>query len=185
MAAEMMTEEVSVLAQPVHDVDSLLAAPSFIGQAITCGGWSIALNIAWTNTIIDTFELVKIPRSPNWLIGAVNVDGNIIPVVDLSVYFVPNAPPMQIDRHHRLLVGGRRDSSVENAGGSGDDSVFAILFVGLPMQIQYSREPVDEAIVIPECLRELCIGTAKDAAGKTYFEMNTDRFIEYLSLSLI
>jgi chemotaxis signal transduction protein len=156
-----------------------------IGQAITCGGWSLALNLVWTNAIIDTFELVKIPRSPNWLLGAVNVDGNIIPVVDLSVYFVPNAPPMQIDRHHRLLVGGKRDESIESTGGSGSDSVFAIMFTGLPMQIQYTREPVDEAVVIPERLRELCIGTAKDGTGKTYFEMNTDRFIEYLSLSLI
>ena len=158
---------------------------SITGQAITCGGWSLALNLNWTNTIIDVFELVNIPRSPNWLIGAVNVDGNIIPVVDLSVYFVPNAPPMQIDRHHRLLVGGKRDASIESTVGSSSDSVFAILFSGLPMQIEYTRETMDETIVIPERLRELCIGTAKDSNGKTYFEMNTDRFIEFLSLSLI
>lgn len=169
-----------------NPVDTAVASQvDFVGQAITCGGWSIALNIAWANTIIDTFELVKIPRAPNWLIGAVNVDGNIIPVVDMSLYFVPNAPPMQIDRHHRLLVGGKRDENIESTGGSGSDSVFAILFSGLPMQIQYTRESVDDAIVIPDRLRELCISTAKDRAGKTYFEMNTDRFIEFLSLSLI
>ena len=53
------------------------------------------------------------------------------------------------------------------------------------MQIQYTREPMDEAIVIPELLRELCLGIAKDSSAKTYFELNTDRFIEFLSLSLI
>lgn len=158
---------------------------SLTGQAITCGGWSIALDIAWTNTIIDAFELVKIPRAPNWLIGAVNVDGDIIPVVDLSVYFVPNALPMQIDRRHRLLVGGKKESTVEGVSGSRSDAVFAILFSGLPMQIQYTREVVDEAIVIPERMRELCIGTAKDGNGKTYFEMDTDRFIDLLSMSMI
>ena len=155
----------------------------FTGQAITCGGWSIVVNIQWSNTIVDTFELVKIPRAPDWLIGAVNIDGNIIPVVDLSIYFVPNAAPMPIDRHHRILVGGKRDVGAE--GATGDDSVFAILFAGLPMQIEYTQEIMDETIVIPERLRELCIGTAKDGAGKTYFEMNTHRFIEFLSLSLI
>lgn len=179
-----MTEEALAQAEAAQVIASS-PVTSVIGQAITCGGWSLALNLNWTNTIIDVFELVSIPRAPNWLIGAVNVDGNIIPVVDLSVYFVPNAPPMQIDRHHRLLVGGKRDASIESSGGSGSDSVFAILFAGLPMQIQYTQETMDETIVIPERLRELCLGTAKDSTGKTYFEMNTDRFIEYLSLSLL
>ena len=180
----MTTEESLVQAEAAQEITSSQVT-SVIGQAITCGGWSLALNLNWTNTIIDVFELVNIPRAPNWLIGAVNVDGNIIPVVDLSVYFVPNAPPMQIDRHHRLLVGGKRDASIESSGGSGSDSVFAILFAGLPMQIQYTQETMDETIVIPERLRELCLGAAKDSTGKTYFEMNTDRFIEFLSLSLL
>ncbi len=184
MDAEIISEDTFAQHPPEQDVVSSPIA-SITGQAISCGGWSLTLNLSWTNTIIDEFELVNIPRSPNWLIGAVNVDGNIIPVVDLSVYFVPNAPPMQIDRHHRLLVGGKRDASIESTVGSGNDSVFAILFSGLPMQIEYTRETMDETIVIPERLRELCIGTAKDSNGKTYFEMNTDRFIEFLSLSLI
>jgi chemotaxis signal transduction protein len=157
------------------------------GQVITCGGWSIALNMHWANTIVDTFELVKIPRAPHWLIGAVNIDGSIIPVVDLSVYFVPNAAPMAIDKRHRILLGGKRVESVE--GISANDSVFAILFSGLPMQIEYTREAMDPSVVIPEQLRELCLGMAKSNAGsnkdKTHFEMNTDKFIDFLSLSLI
>lgn len=169
----------------MEDITEPIEVTGFTGQAITCGGWSIALNIAWTHTIIDAFELVKIPRAPNWLIGAVNVDGSIIPVVDLSVYFVPNAPPMQIDKRHRLLVGGKRESNLESVGGSRGVVVFAILFSGLPMQIQYAREAVDERIVIPERMRELCLGTAKDGNGKTYFEMDTDRFIDFLTLSMI
>lgn len=162
----------------------------FTGQAIVCGGWSLALNMNWANTIVDTFELVKIPRAPNWLIGAVNLDGSIIPVVDFSVYFVPNAAPMAIDRHHRILVGGKREDQAE--GAAANDSVFAILFSGLPMQIQYTREVIDTAHVLPERLRELSLGIAKSVAAttsvgesKTYFEMNTDRFIHFLSLSLM
>lgn len=159
----------------------------FTGQAITCGGWSLALNMQWANTIVDAFELVKIPRAPNWLIGAANIDGNIIPVVDLSLYFVPNAVPMVIDRHHRILVGGKREDNAEGVAGS--DSVFAILFSGLPMQIQYTREAMDASHLIPERLRELSLGMAKNntssGSGKSHFEMNTDRFVDFLSLSLM
>lgn len=164
-----------------------MSAEVFTGQAITCGGWSLAIKMQWASTIVDTFELVKIPRAPNWLIGAINLDGSIIPVVDLSVYFVPNAAPMAIDRHHRILVGGKRDDQTD--GVSANDSVFAILFNGLPMQIQYTREEMDASHVIPERLRELCLGMAKnnavESSNKTHFEMNTDRFIDFLSLSLM
>lgn len=155
----------------------------FTGQAITCGGWSITLNMPWANTIVDAFELVKIPRAPNWLIGAANIDGRIVPVVDLSLYFVPNAAPMAIDRHHRILVGGKREEGAE--GGSGNEHVFAILFSGLPMQIEYTREGLDVDVVIPERLRELSLGVAKSQAGKKSFEMDTDRLVDFLSLSLI
>jgi chemotaxis signal transduction protein len=153
------------------------------GQVITCGGWSIALNMHWANTIVDTFELVKIPRAPHWLIGAVNIDGSIIPVVDLSVYFVSNAVPMAIDRHHRILVCGKREQGAE--GATGNDNMLAILFNGLPLQIQYTREAVDASVVIPERLRESCLGIAKTTSNKTHFEMNTDKLTEFLSLSLI
>lgn len=158
----------------------------FTGQSITCGGWSLALNMQWANAIVDTFELVKIPRAPDWLIGAVNIDGSIVPVVDLSVYFVPSAAPMTVDHHHRILVGGKRE---ENAEGAANEGVFAILFSGLPMQIQYTREVLDASHVIPERLRELSLGVAKsnaaNGATKTHFEMDTDRFVNFLSLSLM
>jgi CheW-like domain len=156
---------------------------SLTGQTITCGAWRIVLNMRWANTIVDTFELVNIPRAPNWLIGAVNIDGRIVPVVDLAVYFLPTATPAAIDRHHRILVGGKREDNTE--ASATNDSVFAILFCGLPMQIQYTRDVMDASMIVPERLRELCLGTATDEAGHRYFEMNTDRFIDFLSLSLI
>jgi chemotaxis signal transduction protein len=155
----------------------------FTGQAITCGAWTIVLNMQWANTIVDTFELVNIPRAPNWLIGAVNIDGSIIPVVDLSVYFEPKATPMAIDKHHRILVGGKREDNTE--ASASNDNVFAILFSGLPMQTQYTREAMDAAIIVPERLRELCLGAAKGMLGQTFFEINTNSFVDFLSMNFI
>lgn len=158
-------------------------AEVYTGQAIVCGDWSLALNMQWANTIVDTFELVKIPRAPNWLIGAANIDGRIVPVVDLAVYFEPTMTPTAISRHHRIIVGGKREENAE--GALGNDSVFAILFSGLPMQIKYTREAIEASVVMPQRLHELCHGMAQNNAGKKYFEMDTDKFIDYLSLSLI
>jgi chemotaxis signal transduction protein len=159
----------------------------YTGQTIVCGDWSLALNMQWANTIVDNFELVNIPRAPNWLIGAANIDGSIVPVVDMAVYFEPNMTTTAITRHHRIIVGGKREENTE--GALGNDSAFAILFSGLPMQIQYTREAIDTNAALPDRLRELCLGMANShvssSGNKMHFEMNTNRLIEFLSNSLI
>lgn len=146
-------------------------------QAIECGRWSLAFGFDWANTIVDQFQLVTIPKAPAWLIGAVNLDGGIVPVVDLTAYFESEERVKAIDRHHRLLVGGITDGNHENA--------VAILFAGLPFQIQYTREPVNTALVLPERLQELCRGVARSEAGKRHFEIDTQRFIDNLSMRLM
>lgn len=146
-------------------------------QAIQCGPWSLALSFDWANTIIDHFDLVNIPKSPAWLIGAVNLDGGIVPVVDLAAYFEPEAKTAAAGRKHRLLMGGRTEGSNENA--------VAILFSGLPFQIQYTREPVSADVALPERLQELCRGVAQSEAGKRHFEIDTQRFVDNLSLRLM
>ncbi|MFM2448791.1 MAG: hypothetical protein RIS44_1241 [Pseudomonadota bacterium] len=159
----------------------------FTGQTITCGAWSLALKSPWAHTIVDTFELVAIPRAPLWLVGAVNINGSIVPVVDFAAYFAPDARHTAADKHQRILIGGRRDEGMDEAATH--DSVFAVLFNGLPMEIEYTREAVDVSTVLPERLKELCIGMARrtldDGSDSVHFEMNTDRFMDFLSLSLM
>ena len=144
-------------------------------QAIQCGPWSLALSFDWANTIIDQFELVNIPKAPLWLIGAVNLDGGIVPVVDLAAYFEPGKTPAAVDRRHRLLMGGRVDASNENA--------VAILFSNLPFQIQYTRARLSSDVTVPKRLRDLCRGVARSDTGQLHFEIDTPRFIDHLSYS--
>jgi chemotaxis signal transduction protein len=160
-----------------HVVAGVSSIDTHTAQAIQCGPWSLALSFDWANTIIDRFELVNIPKAPPWLLGAVNLDGSIVPVVDLAVYFEPEAKTAAIGRNHRLLMGGRTDGNTENA--------VALLFSGLPFQIQYTREPVSAASALPERLRELCRGVARSEAGKVHLEIDTQRFIDHLSMRLM
>ena len=158
-------------------VNAGVAVHAHTAQAIQCGPWSLALSFDWANTIIDQFELVTIPKAPEWLIGAVNLEGGIVPVVDLAAYFGPDGRATAIDRHHRLLMGGRTHDSNENA--------VAILFAGLPFQIQYTREPVSTDFAMPERLREICRGVARSDQGQSHLEIDTHRFIDNLSMRLM
>ena len=168
---------VVMAAPPANPGQDAALSNTHTAQAIECGRWSLALGFDWANTIVDQFQLVTIPKAPAWLIGAVNLDGGIIPVVDLAAYFEPEEKVMSIDRHHRLLVGGMTDGSNENA--------VAILFSGLPFQIQYTREPLRAGVALPERLQELCRGLARSEAGKHHFEIDTQRFIDNLSMRLM
>ena len=175
-----MDDQTPLVAMTTPDADEGARATvsnTHTAQAIECGRWSLALGFDWANTIVDQFQLVTIPKAPAWLIGAVNLDGGIVPVVDLAAYFEPEEKVMSIDRHHRLLVGGMTDGSNENA--------VAILFSGLPFQIQYTREPLRAGVALPERLQELCRGLARSEAGKHHFEIDTQRFIDNLSMRLM
>ncbi len=167
---------VSMAAPLVDEGANAYFSSTHTAQAIECGRWSLAVGFDWANTIIDQFQLVTIPKAPAWLIGAVNLDGGIVPVVDLAAYFEPEERVMTIDRH-RLLMGGMTDGSNENA--------VAILFSGLPFQIQYTREPLSAGVALPERLQELCRGVARSEAGKLHFEIDTQRFIDNLSMRLM
>jgi chemotaxis signal transduction protein len=148
-----------------------------VGQAVQCGRWSLVFNFLWTNAIIDEYELVAIPGAAEWLVGAANIEGSIVPVVDLARYFEPGAVQQAAERHRRLLLGGRADGSNENAA--------ALLFSKLPFQVQYTREPLSPDTQLPERLREVCNNTAKSSSGASYFEIDTERFVEFLSLNLL
>jgi purine-binding chemotaxis protein CheW len=50
------------------------------------GGEWFGLEISRIQEVVETPRLDYIPRAPVWLIGAMNLHGSIVPVLDLAVY---------------------------------------------------------------------------------------------------
>lgn len=167
----------STAAAPRGPVAHAPAAETCTAQAIQCGPWSLALSFDWAHTIVDQFELVNIPNAPAWLIGAANLDGGIVPVVDLAAYVEPGQKTATTDQRRRLLLGGRTDGSNENA--------VAIVFSGLPFQIQHTREPLGAGMAIPDRLRDICRGSARSDSGRAHLDIDTHRLIDNLSMRLM
>jgi chemotaxis signal transduction protein len=149
-----------------------------LGQTLNCGPWTVVVDFNWSNLIVDKYELVNIPRAVSWLAGAVNIEGAIFPVVDLATYIV--GPVVEVPangKNVRLLLGGRSEGASDEAVG--------LLFTGLPFQIEYSRQPIDAEAPIPLRLREICRGMAIAADGQRYFELDTDRLLNWLTMNLV
>lgn len=150
-----------------------------IAQGIVCGSWALAFSFDWARQIVEEFEISAIPKSPPWLLGSANIEGNIIPVVDLSVYFSPTTANLVVSPHQRLLVGGLT--------AAGADDAVALLFNGLPQQLNYESEDLTYGGALPAKLREACAGVATDLSGRNFLEINIEKLMVILAdeLSLL
>lgn len=156
-----------------------VAAPAVtrqLAQGVICGDWALAFNFDWARQIVDEFELVPLPRAPSWVLGAVNVNGLIVPVVDLANYFAESTVPAQQVRGHRLLVGGVQ---AEDADGA-----LALVFSLAPVQLEYSPQFLLQPNSLPARLKEVCKGTACDDKAHLFFEIDPQRLMDALSAEL-
>lgn len=108
------------------DLDAALPEATWLrAQAIDCGAFKVAVPFDWARNVVEDFDIIPAPSAPPWLVGAANVDGRIVPVVDLAAW-LDTGGAQAPQRRCRLLVGGH-----------GEDS-YALLFDGLPMLARYS-----------------------------------------------
>lgn len=160
-----------------------------LAQGIICGPWALAFSFDWARQLVERFELSAIPKAPGWLAGAANVDGNIIPVIDLAQYFSPEIATLTTASTQRLLVGGVGGAAGGHADASTADTedAIGILFGSLPQQLRYEPQSLTYASALPMKLREVCDAVAADASGLNYLEINTARLMAMLSdeLSLL
>lgn len=127
---------------------------------------------------MEHYEISAVPKAPSWLIGAANIEGNVLPVVDLATYFSPTMASYSVQRQ-RLLVGGLTAQS--------SDDAMALVFDGLPQQLNYEPQELTYAGALPPKLRDVCDLVALDASGRNFLEINIDKLMAVLAdeLSLL
>jgi chemotaxis signal transduction protein len=161
-------------------VQGAAAAHERLAQGIVCGPWALAFSFNWARTIVEQFDLVAVPKAPLWLVGAANVDGNIVPVVDLALYVNPQALPEamggQGSAQRRLLVGGM-------GGGNAEEAV-AIIFSHLPQQLRYQPRDIAGVAGLPARLRDICNAYAQDANGQMFLEIDSQRLTDAMAQEL-
>lgn len=146
-----------------------------LAQGILCGTWALALPFDWARQIVDDFQLSPVPKAPSWLLGSTNVDGNILPVIDLSLYL--GLTTTASAQRQRLLIGGTMDSSSSDSAGD----AICLAFEGLPQQLSYDSRPLTYSSALPPRLRELCTSVGSNATGHEFLEINTTRLLDALS----
>jgi hypothetical protein len=100
-------------------------------------------------------------------------------VIGLALYFSPTTANLQVSPHQRLLVGGITAASAEDA--------VALIFNGLPQQLNYESQELTYAGALPPKLREACDSVASDPTGRNFLEINVEKLMAVLAdeLSLL
>ncbi len=97
-------------------------------QAVRCGERWFAFPYGWARAAVEQVQLSAVPGAPTWLAGAANVEGRIVPVIDLLAWTTPGGFVDARAKDARLLV-----------GGEGED-VVAVLFHGMPRLVRVTRQ---------------------------------------------
>ncbi len=155
---------------------ALPAPAKRLAQGLHCGEFLLAFQFQWARQIIEQFELVPVPRAPSWMLGAVNANGLIVPVVDLDNYFSQRAAPAQLQRGQRLLLGGLVAEDADNA--------LAVVFTQTPTQLDYHPQPIAMPDALPARLQEVCVAVAFDDLARSYIEIDLAKLMDAMSAEL-
>lgn len=149
------------------------------GTVLECGPWFLVFPYGIGHGIVEQFELVAVPKAPEWFAGAVNVDGQVLPVVDLLSHLEPQAArKSQTHRSHLLVCDVPSAESTENR--------MALIFQGLPHQVRYLPHPLplEPEARLPQALTEICPRYALLPDGRTVYEIDYPALCEALSAEL-
>lgn len=150
-------------AAPATAAPLAVAAVGEAAQAVRCGERWIAFPYGWARSAVEQVQLSAVPGAPAWLAGAANVEGRIVPVIDLVAWTTPGRFIDARVKDARLLV-----------GGDGED-VAAVLFQGMPRLVRVSREP---QVIGQDRLTPYVIG--HDIADLQTVTLDAPRLIEAL-----
>ncbi len=122
--------DLAVPLQDAAEAAAVVAAPvGEAAQAVRCGERWFAFSYGWARAAVEQSHLSAVPGAPAWLAGAANVEGRIVPVIDLVAWITPGRFVDARAKDARLLVGGD------------GENVAAVLFQGMPRLVRVSREP--------------------------------------------
>jgi len=149
---------------------------SLPAQGIQCGTLNLAFPYAWAKSIVEDFHLTPVPNAPAWLIGAANVEGEIVPVFDLASWAAAGEPDATtaapVATRTRLLIGGQ----------GGDRA--AIVFSGSARMVRYvpAGPSVADLDALPARLRSVVL--ARSEADPPHWVADGPRLFDQLANDL-
>ena len=138
------------------------------------GGIGLIIDSDTASEVIDPLPLSHLPNTPKWLLGLINLRGNLIPVFDLIHLFeLDTGGAEQATRgkvQQRMLILGQGEHAV------------GVLINHLPDVPDLSR-PLNSLPLLPDVLSS-CVNNAYAGTGTIWLEFQHHRFFQSLTLRI-
>ncbi len=95
----METVENQTTSEPVDVVAALSADAQIQTQYLTftLDGEAFATEIAKVREVLEYAQITPVPRSPEYMLGVINLRGNVVPIVDLRLQFGMQTREVDVD----------------------------------------------------------------------------------------
>ena len=144
-----------------------------IRYAIRVGGIGLLIGARVPSEFVLPVPVSRVPNTPDWFAGLINLRGALLPVFDLESMIVSDR-----DAAQSTVANGRLLFLVLGRG----ERAAALKIHGFPQPLR-GLEPLDQIPPIPAPLDE-CVSNAMAENGSTWFELDHVRLFEALSARL-
>ena len=156
----------------IAPLDEDASEGTYSAYQIGCGPWQLAVDAQWATNLLDNYVLQPIPQAPQWMPGCTNVDGMLVPVIDLFMLLDPAAARIRgVDQKPRLLLGSHSPGDNEEAIG--------LLFSGLPRLLTFTRTALPTDLEAPPLLCRMARGLALAPDGLAAIALDTRHVIDH------
>lgn len=119
----VLAERAVLLAQTDDEADNSESAGQYL--TFSLGAERYAVDVRFVEEIQPLKNLTIIPCTPDFVVGAVNIRGNIMPVMDIKTFF--DIPTTIMEDSHKVIVVGVGDLKL----GLAADNVEEVAVIGL------------------------------------------------------
>ena len=177
-ARDMPQQLISQL-EPVAEIESQFSGQSRYG--VMLGSLGLLYDGSMAVEVADPITVSPLPNVPGWILGMINMRGNLIPLFDLKVYL-----GMMKQTDVWLRHGDRLDSSRFRPGvkflvfGDGN-RMAAVVIDQLPTRHVFDHGSSSmESVSLPSQLRD-SLTAVRMVGGKEWFEVDVDKLFSAIA----
>lgn len=150
------------MSTPTAPASAPTEAPERV-QVVGCGPHLLGFAYGWARAVLELTEApTPVPNTPAWLLGVANLDGQVVPVVDLAEWLAPGVQPQP-----NAWQGATGTTWRVLLGGAGETQL-ALRFNGLPLPLPWRLQTRNLPAVrssLPAALQPLVLGLLNIPAG--------------------
>ncbi len=143
-------------------------ADSITGQGVLVSNLQLFIRFDQASEVSEMTQIFRLPGTPKWVCGLVNLHGNLVPVLDIASFF--NLPNDASEKSMLLVLGH-------------EENALAVTVSGIPERLRFSEDDRIPAPLLGEYLQPYVPG-AFTRGNDIWLELEHEKLLRTLAATL-